>query len=530
MRVLSLLFVLSLFACGFASGSDIALIKSCESGKEYGAREVSALLGMLESKDPGVQLAALDFWATQAEAARSCLQEDLEDRDPKARLDYGELARSLSAHLEKSLTEGNPEVRSKSLWALCKLGASAASICPPVGRCGTGYSETFEYNSDRVLARHAPALLSQLRELFSDADPDVALAALDVLPEKDKKRLQPDLRQMLFSMSKLHQAIAIQYYVPTSRSDAIEAYIRVLEHADEDVAACITWRMPDVGLTYDVLRGQIESLPPKIRLSLVEGLGYQKTPESVAAVKRFLADPDLSVRCMAVIKMLQYEQPVDEALLRSIWRDGTVEGRSCAFDRLIKAKVSDWKELILSGLADRDAQVRDHVMAVAGEAYDPVFLRPMLKAVEQGAYDSWELDEALFEPVNASILTECFRSSNRNLRARATSSCANTEDRARQYLPELIRLADDKDSGVLLNVAEALCRTHDAAALPPLERIVTNANAASQVSLINGMGSCKLPSVIPFLAEYTKSPVRKVRITARWAIAQLEAEASPPRN
>lgn len=352
--------------------SILLLLAGAQAGQDIPARlldpgpikstEVSSLVGYLESPDPKVRVAALEFWGKRHWDIKKVFFETYKVQPEK-------VIESIVGKFLEALTDPNPKLRGTSLRSIC-LFYGTPSLIPG---CGNGSEFSFShYVPDKITEKY-PGIQKTLDSLVSDSNPEVVFGAFCLMTEQEIKNHSSLMLKYFDSKNEMLQIIAAMFCIfdddeyayrflnvrrnrkiPFWENGISDAFFRNLKNAKNDFGIRDAWE-------------------PWARKNLLEKLAERPDELSKRMLLEFIEDTDVEIRVRAIRSLGYYDK--SQSVLRNIklmrlFADAKAEVREAALSVLISREVPQLREIIERALNDQGESVVLSAMSYCSKSED----------------------------------------------------------------------------------------------------------------------------------------------------------------
>ncbi len=495
------------------------LVARLASSTPISVNEIPGLIDALKSPDRAIRRAAMRFWAVRGDEAREALWgDDDEDTDSRSG-SVIQLCEKVVGLIEKAVSDPDRATSLEALRDLCALGTPVSVICPPVGRCGNGMEFTFEPYVTIALSKIEPSRQADMEAVSQDPDPTVGLNALSHVSKDRIQALQPRFRKLLINPDKYWRAVALDFIKSANDADLFRTVGPLLDDPDEDVRSSASWAFQD-GL--QDLRTAFQGRAKRsagVRLAIATKIGNESgfAGRSHMLVE-LLDDPVGSVRQEALSWLCRGDSSSPELTLvrlRSLVVDPEGRVRATALQELCERDEANRKQLIRTGLADEDRDVRTTAGWCCGHwSLEVELTDAVVGAIEKGMDDDWMVCAVFSCPLNDNKLDGWVTSDNVNLR-RAVALNMDCEKDAKRVLPRYLRLVNDSDFEVLRATVYGLADCGGAEAVSAIETIARRSQGDLLVEALRSLGHTKGFADVAFVTPYLESSQNEVRKAAK---------------
>lgn len=408
---------------------------------------------------------------------------------------------------------------------------------------------------------HEPRVLDALISLLDDPDPGISAQAINLLsylfPTTDP-RVVPPLLKRLEGGDKDTRAAAARALGWTKNARAVPALVAALNDANEEVALSAANALARIGNdAMPALLTAAKSTSARVRLGAISALWQNSDPHAQAAIATALKDADGGVRARAVAGTRWQQDPNAAKKLLALLIDPDPRVR------VIAARESYFLgEPAISPLAhaatDADNEVRIAAIGALGGITHPRALEELLpfatskdQALRIAAIESISRQVTRYhDPRGLKVLREALLGNDAVVRTAVVNQLSSLRgagitllqaaladprpevrklaldniinNRDARFVPQLMKLAQDPDTGTRGRVIQTLGLIADARALPVLvAALKDDLESWNRAEAARGLGRIKDPRAIEPLLAALKDTNSYPRSTAIEALAAI---------
>lgn len=289
---------------------------------------------------------------------------------PSEKVDEGLLESALGA------AENEDEIlRARTAVVLGRLGyVGAAPGLDEARNCG-----------DTSVARAAAICLARLR----GADEELLAALVETVEDPTESR---EIRSAAaVTIARMNTASTTQTLARIARAedpDLAQYGIEGLGHVKPEPASA------EEGVTLQALLAALQSKDPMLRFPAVEALGDFGDGRAIKPLEMILIEKDPSIRRRSLFALAKLGADSAKAPLTRMLRDFSIPARWEIVDLLGEHYGESMVDALALAGQDRDAEIRDHVVAALGKMDGPESLRILQKMANEDA-DNFVREQAL---------------------------------------------------------------------------------------------------------------------------------------
>lgn len=488
-------------------------------------KRIPFYLGALSNSDPAVRVTAMKFWVARGDEIFREGYYMANSVWPEKEVVLSTLYRDVVELIDKNVDSSDRAVRNAAIFSLCAMGTPFTEIGPLHEMCGNCAMASFTWYARNALAQRAKSHVAHLLELAKDQDPTVAYNALAVLPNKEDPSVQRAVRGLLASGARAHMASGLELFSPMSDEDALSSLGPLMDSENWLFRYEVQQKLSKSVLDWDAalrFRGKWRASAQAVIVSKIDPLTDQRGEAKLLAL---LKDNVGKVRAAALETLVDFSKvpkcPLSTEQILARYADPDPAVRAVVLEALSTRAVPDYVALIVTGLKDKDRDLNKVALRCADRT-DPRVREAVVKLVESGYHDQWELRPYFGGDENERFVDGWLSSGNANIRKAAIMGMDERENKP-ACLARLLRLVKDPDAEVLKLVIRGLGYVGGTDAVLALQRIAEQSEGEQLIETLEAIGSCMVPGAVEFLSRYSTSRDYKVRRAARLAAIWSQA-------